>query len=150
MKIVYFIWYFIVIIRGKWNYCKYCKIYYYKKMKLHVYFFLFGYHICLFAAFDFLSQVPLHRIPHCDIVRSMIIIKISSWYKTFNSFTVFFIVLTNCVCSIWTQSKYCKFFYRNKKQNKTKNMVCIYCNGHLFVTSVWFCKQNNYQYLFLH
>ena len=41
-------------------------------------FFLFGYHICLFAAFDFLSQVPFHRIPHCDIVRSMIIIKISS------------------------------------------------------------------------
>ena len=61
-------------------------------MKLHIY-FLFLVYRSLFA-FDFVSQVPLHRIPHCDIVRSMIIIKISSRYKTFNSFIIFFIVLT--------------------------------------------------------
>ena len=66
-------------------------------MKLHVYFFLFGHHICLFA-FDFVSQVPLHRIPHCDIVRSMIIITISSWYKTFSSLLIFFIALTLHLC----------------------------------------------------
>ena len=28
-------------------------------------------------------------------------------------------------------------------------MVCIYCNGHLFVTSVWFCKKNHYQYSYI-
>ena len=38
-------------------------------MKLHIY-FLFLLRYSLFA-FDFVSQVPLHRIPHCDIVRSM-------------------------------------------------------------------------------
>ena len=43
-------------------------------MKLHVLFF----YICLFAAVDFVSQVPLHRIPHCDIVRSIKIKKIST------------------------------------------------------------------------
>ena len=43
-------------------------------MKLHVLFF----YICLFAAVDLVSQVPLHRIPHCDIALSMIINKISS------------------------------------------------------------------------
>ena len=43
-------------------------------MKLHVLFF----YICLFAAADFVSQVPLHCIPHCDIARSMIINKIST------------------------------------------------------------------------
>ena len=45
-------------------------------MKLHIYFLFLVCH-SLFA-FDFVSQVPLHRIPHCDIVRSMIIITISS------------------------------------------------------------------------
>ena len=45
-------------------------------MKLHIYFLFLVYH-SLFA-FDFVSQVPLHRIPHCDIVRSMIIKTISS------------------------------------------------------------------------
>ena len=62
-------------------------------MKLHIYFLFLLVYRSLFA-FDFVSQVPLHRIPHCDIVRSMIIIKISSRYKTFNSFIIFFIVLT--------------------------------------------------------
>ena len=42
-------------------------------MKLHVLFF----YIC-FLALDFVSQVPLHRIPHCDIARSIIINKIST------------------------------------------------------------------------
>ena len=28
-------------------------------------------------------------------------------------------------------------------------MVCIYCNSWLFVTSVWFCKKNNYQYSYI-
>ena len=59
-------------------------------MKLHVY-FLFGHHICLFA-FDFVSQVPLHRIPHCDIARSMIISKISSRNNNFNSLLIVFIL----------------------------------------------------------
>ena len=45
-------------------------------MKLHIYFLFLLCH-SLFA-FDFVSQVPLHRIPHCDIARSMIINKISS------------------------------------------------------------------------
>ena len=45
-----------------------------QKMKLH---FLFLFYYSLFAV-DFVSQVPLHRIPHCDIARSMIISKISS------------------------------------------------------------------------
>ena len=37
-----------------------------QKMKLHIYFLFLLCH-SLFA-FDFVSQVPLHRIPHCDIV----------------------------------------------------------------------------------
>ena len=45
-------------------------------MKLHIYFLFVLYHSVF--AFDFVSQVPLHRIPHCDIVRSTIIKKISS------------------------------------------------------------------------
>ena len=28
-------------------------------------------------------------------------------------------------------------------------MVCIYCNCRLFVTSVWFCKKNQYQYSYI-
>ena len=28
-------------------------------------------------------------------------------------------------------------------------MVCIYCSGHLFVSSVWFCKKKNYQYSYI-
>ena len=44
-------------------------------MKLHV--LLLLYYICLFAL-DFVSEVPLHRIPHCDIARSIIIKKIST------------------------------------------------------------------------
>ena len=59
-------------------------------MKLHVLFF----YICLFAAADFVSHVPLHRIPHCDIARSMIINKISTLNKKFNSFLILFILFT--------------------------------------------------------
>ena len=61
-------------------------------MKLHVY--SFSIYICLFAL-DFVSQVPLHRIPHCDITRSIIINKISTCHKTFNSFIIFFIFYTS-------------------------------------------------------
>ena len=38
-------------------------------MKLHSYFFYFPHYNDLFPL-DFVSQVPLHRIPHCVTTRS--------------------------------------------------------------------------------
>ena len=66
-------------------------------MKLHVLFFHFHQYVRVFAL-DFVSHVPLQRMPHCDIVRSMTIKKISSANKTFNSVIIFFIVLALRIC----------------------------------------------------
>ena len=94
------------------------------KIKLHVYFFHFDHQYIRLVALDFLLQVPLHRIPHCDIIRTMIIRKISSWKRIFN--TLFFIVF-----------------------RLMKMFLCIYCNSNLFVSSVHFHKYDRYKYSYL-
>ena len=58
-------------------------------MKNTCLFLYFLQYVRLFAL-DFVSQVPLHRIPHCDITRSMIINKKSNRY---NNLITFFILV---------------------------------------------------------
>ena len=91
-------------------------------------------------AFDFVSQVPPHRIPHCDIVRSIIIKRISSWSKTFKSFIIFFIVLAlyQTITKMELMSVLLETGYK-----------CKNCHGYLFGRYVWLEQKTYFIFLLL-